>query len=394
MDVTLLDINSTDINSTDVNSTDINSTDINSADMPLTTVALLGITAAICCFICLLVLVALLVHAKCYSRSTVCGTTIKRLTVGLIVPTMLYLFVLALRLVQYFYQEMNDFCEFQGFLVKYFASIQLLQVLGVCLILFLEVLKQTTSCKLEYYEKVKRSTFTCCGRKINKLEIVIFALAFTIPLFFDWIPFTTNSYGPNSIDFVPSRTGVYCWFRDQNCSTHNCTAELWEEIWLSTVPFGLIIALILLLFTVSMCLLGYKIKKAKAGRKALIEVGVTNLILFIVVLVITNVLLPNKIPVNIQIGSYTMNFAVITLPLIVMLVPLTLLMAVHLPLSSMILRICLKCRQRSHTSGECDQTTVHESSDSQQPSHTTWTPPHSCSDLEPFELTPFVRYEQ
>ena len=260
----------------------------NSTDMQLTTVALLGITGTTCCFICLLVLVALLVHAKCCSRSTVCGTTIKRLAVGLIVATMLYLFVLALHLVRYFCPEINDFCEFQGFLAKYFISVQVLLALGVFLILFLEVLKQTTSCKLEYYEKVKRSTFTCCGRKINKLEIVIFASAFTFPLLFDWIPFTTNSYGP-------SQSGTFCWFRNQNCSTPSCTAELWEEIWLSTVPFGLIIVLTLLLFTVSLCLLGYKMKKAKADRKALIEVGVTNLICFIVFLIITIALLPNKI---------------------------------------------------------------------------------------------------
>ena len=133
--------------------------------MQLTTDALLGITGVTCCIVFLLVLVALSVCAKCYSRSTVCGTTIKRLTVGLIVPTMLYLFVLALRLVRYF----DDFCEFQGFLAKYFVSVQILLELDVFLILFLEVLKQTTSCKLEYYEKVKRSTLTCCvgGRSIN-----------------------------------------------------------------------------------------------------------------------------------------------------------------------------------------------------------------------------------
>ena len=188
------------------------------------------------------------------------------------------------------------------------------------------------------------STFTCCGRKINKLEIAIFALAFTFPLLFDWIPLTTNSYGP-------SQSGDFCWFRMQNCSTPSCTAELWEKIWLSTVPFGLVAFLILLLFTVSLCLLGYKMKKAKADRRALIEVGVTNSIFFIVFLIITIALLPNKITVNIHIGSGTLNFIVITVPLIVMLVPLTLLMAVHLPFSSMILRICLKCRQHSRTPG-------------------------------------------
>ena len=132
----------------------------NSTDVQLTTNALLGITEATCCIVCLLVLIALSVCAKCYSRSTVCGTTIKRLAVGLIVATMLYLFVLALNLVRYFYPEIKDLCKFEGFLAHYLASVQLLLPLDVCLILFLEVLKVTTSCKLEYYEKIKRSTFT------------------------------------------------------------------------------------------------------------------------------------------------------------------------------------------------------------------------------------------
>ena len=66
----------------------------------LTNDTVLGITAAICCIICLLVLVALSVCAKCYSQSTVCGSTVKRLAVGLIVPTMLYQLVLALHLLR------------------------------------------------------------------------------------------------------------------------------------------------------------------------------------------------------------------------------------------------------------------------------------------------------
>ena len=127
----------------------------NFTDEQLITDAVLGITAMVCGIICLIVLVALSVCAKCYSRSTVCGTTIKRLAVGLIVSTMLYQCVLTLHLVRYFYQEIKDLCEFEGFLAHYLVSVQLLLTLDVCLILFLEVLKQTTSWKLECYEKVK-----------------------------------------------------------------------------------------------------------------------------------------------------------------------------------------------------------------------------------------------
>ena len=290
---------------------------------------LVGITSMVCGIICLIVLVVLSVCARCYNRSTVCGTVIKRLAVGLIVSTMLYQCVLALHLVRYFYPEIKKLCEFEGFLAHYLVSVQLLLTLDVCLILFLEVLKQTTSCKLEWYEKVKVSTFTCCKRKINKLEVAIFVFAYAFPLLFDWIPFTTNSYGPSR---------DICWFRDRNCSQPSCTAELWEQIWLSTVPLGLVVVLILLIFTASICLLGYKIKKAKVDRKALIEVGVTNSIFFIAFLTITIILLPFQ-SILFTLGKH---FVIICVPLIIMLVPLTLLVAIHLPFSSTILQVCLK----------------------------------------------------
>ena len=130
--------------------------------------------------------------------------------------------------------------------------------LDVCLVLFLEMLKASWKLKFECYEKVKRSNSTCCKRKINKLEIAIFASAFAFPLLFDWIPFTTNSYGP-SIEGV-------CWFRDQNCSQNTlCTAELWEQIWLLTVPVGFVGILIMVLFTILLCLLIYNIKAEWTG---------------------------------------------------------------------------------------------------------------------------------
>ena len=352
----------------------------------LTNNAVLGITAATCCIICLLVLVALSVCARCYNRSTVCGTTIKRLAVGLIVSTMLYQLVVALHLVRYFYpeiKEVKDLCEFEGFLVNYLVFVQLLLILDVCLILFLEVLKVTTSWKLEYYEKVKRSTSTCCKRKINKLEIAIFASAFTFPLLFDWIPLTTNSYGPNSEDI--------CWFRDHNCSQHtSCTATLWEEVCLFTVPVGFVGILIMLLFTVLLCLLIYNAKNARMDRRALIELAVTNCIFFIacfiIGIIIVIILLPPRYHSLLMVAQFTLIF----IPIAAMLVSLTLLVAIHLPFAAIIARMCLKRSQHSRMSEECDQTAVHDSSNRQQPSHTTWTSPHSFNEAS--EITPFVRY--
>ena len=348
--------------------------------------AVLGITAATCCIICVVLLIALSVCAKCYSRSTVCGTIVKRLVVGLIISTMLYQFVIALHLVRYFYPEIKqvkDLCKIEGFLSNYLISVHLLLILDVCLVLFLEILKVTTSCKLECYEKVKTSTSTCC-KKINKLEIAIYTSAFTFPLLFDWIPFTTNSYGSSEADV--------CWFRDQNCSQHtSCTAALWEEVWLFTVPVGFVGILMMLLFTVLLCLLICNIKNARTDRRTLIELAVTNCIFFIaffigffinIIFITLSFALHHSSPTVAQ-------FTLLLIPIAPMLIPLTLLLAIHLPFSSMIARICPKHPQHSHMYGECDRTTVHRSTNWHQPSHTTWNPPHSFNEAS--ENTPFVR---
>ena len=58
-----------------------------STDDQFTNHAVLGITAATCCIVCVMVLVILSVCGKCYSRITVCGTVIKRFAVGLSVAT-------------------------------------------------------------------------------------------------------------------------------------------------------------------------------------------------------------------------------------------------------------------------------------------------------------------
>ena len=207
--------------------------------------------------------------------------------------------------------------------------------------------------------------------------------AFALPLLFDWIPFTTNSYGPSQ---------NFCWFRsipDKNLSEHlSYTAGLWEEIWLSVVPLGFVVFLILVLFTASLCQLGYGIKNARVDRRALIEVGVTNSIFFIAFFITASALLPFHGFFN---ASMTIpQFIVIFVPIAMTLLPLTLLMAIHLAFSSMITRLCLKRSRYIHTSGECDQATIHESTNRQQPSHTTWTPSYSVN--EPSEITPFVRY--
>ena len=104
--------------------------------------------------------------------------------------------------------------------------------------------------------------FTHHDMKISKSEVAIVASVIVLPLLFDWIPFTTNSYG---------QYGAWCWIHslEQNCTTNS--AGRWEQIWLWHVPFGFASFMIIVLFVGSLCQLGYGIKNAKVHR--LIQVG-------------------------------------------------------------------------------------------------------------------------
>lgn len=114
---------------------------------------------------------------------------------------------------------------------------------------------------------------------------------------------------------------------------------------MSSVPFGFVAVLTLLLFTTSLCLLGYGIKTAKIEKFALIEVGITHIVFFLTLLALTYVLLPFQ--------SFThQRFTVISGPIAVMLIPLTLLIAIHLPLSSIITCVCKKYRIQTHAHRE------------------------------------------
>lgn len=131
--------------------------------------------------------------------------------------------------------------------------------MSMCLVLFFKTLKVITSSRLvKYYEKANESMFTCCGWRLKKLEVIIFASLFSHPLIFDLILLTTNSYGPYEL---------WCWIHniESDCSSH--IAGLWEQVWLLIVPFGFIVLLALVLFTTLLCLYG-----TKSSRIALIEV--------------------------------------------------------------------------------------------------------------------------
>lgn len=83
----------------------------------------------------------------------------------------------------------------------------------------------------------------------------------------------------------------------------------------------------------------------------------------------------------------------IAYPLTVTFIPLALLIVIYLPLSAVIARACHKRERQIAVHQECDQATVHRSSDwLQHPSHTTWSPLHSS--IEDSENVPLVRDQQ
>ena len=133
---------------------------------------------------------------------------------------------------------------------------------------------------------------------------------------------------------------VFAGFVTRTALKHHtvCTAEPWEEVWLLTVPVGFV-GIQMLLFTILLCLLIYNIKNGRMDRRALIDVTLTNCIFFFDHFIIIIFAFASLHYYSSQlITPPTFTFV----PITSMLVPLTLLIAIHLPFSSIIARICLK----------------------------------------------------
>lgn len=345
-----------------------------------------GLTAVVCCAVLLTVLLLLLVLVVfTQQRNRLCGSAVKRLTIGLIAVNAAYQLPLALHLIHYYDPKENVVCIVDGFFDQYLASIQLYLTLGIFLVLFIKVLKVSTSWKRVdgCYEKTQANPFTCCGLKISRLEITIFTSVCIFPLLYVWVPFVTDSYGPY---------GGWCWIRsfDKNCSTH--IAGMWEHIWIWYVPFGIVAFLTTLLFVASLCLLGYRIKNTQVERT--IVVGIVDSVISLAVMCVLRILQTIAYFCEFKQGRFVFRVLHgIAAPLSAF-IPLALLMTIHLPLSSVIVG---QKRQRRQSFLEDDCATAHnktnhDSSDwsvIHQPSHTTWNPPHSTNQVS--ETTPLAR---
>ena len=212
-------------------------------------------------------------------------------------------------------------------------------------------------------KKAIKNIFTCHGCKTYKLEVLNLALIIVLPLVIDWIPFATNSYG---------QYGAWCWITrlNQDCSIH--MAGLWERIWLWLVPFGAAAFLALVLFIASLCVLGYGAKNAKAYKW--IKVGILDYVLVLVLMVIFFLYSVGILALGFDLFDFW-KFSAIGPPLIATFVPLTLLVAIHSPISYALMCIHHKQQSRIHREGESK--TINESDSSLDTPYTHWTPPHS-----------------
>ena len=229
-----------------------------------------GVSAAVCGAISSAVLVVFVILATLpKTRNRVCGTLLKRLSFGLIALDALYQLNSALNLVYYYHHD-EEYCKVNGFFSQYLATVGLLLVLGISVALFFRISEKLfPSWRLFHYcKKAREKMFTRHDMKISKQEVAIVASVIVLPLLFDWIPFTTNSYG---------QYGTCCWIHslEQNCSTNS--AGRWEQIWLWYVPFGIVSFVIFVLFVGSLCQLGYGVKTAKVHR--LVQVGARGITL-------------------------------------------------------------------------------------------------------------------
>ena len=337
-----------------------------------------GVSAAVCCAILSTVLVVLVILAILpKTRNRLFGTVVKRLSFGLIAASVVNQLALALQLVHYYNYD-EKICKVNGFFNQYFGAVQLIFVLGISLALLFRIGQKIIPSWRSFLKTAEEKTFTCHGMKISKPEVATVVLMIVLPLLFVWIPFAINSYGPFA---------TWCWIRilEQNCTTN--AVGLWEQIWLWDVPFGIAAVLTHVLLIGSLCLLGCGIKNAKVHNYKLLEVGIIDYLLLLVILVFVFFLYAlETIARFYAFNRHRFLFWVLSAifsPLIGTFIPLSVLVAIHLPISATC-KWHQHHKRKSQAHREDEPNTVNKSDAINVPSHTTWDPPHSSFDNVPF----------
>ena len=278
-----------------------------------------GIVATVCSAVLLTLLFVFGILAK-YHYQKVCGTVVKCLTIGYTAATVPYLIFNAIP------EKDGKFCIADGFFEQYLGSYEILFTLAISVVLFLIVLKATTitSQKLQgYFERGQAATTMCCRWKVNKLKIALYVSLLILPLLLQWIPFTTNSYGPFT---------AWCWIHryDTGCTTSRAGQGQRVALW--GLPFTL---LALTLLVVSLCLMVHtKVKKQIDIKMRTIAIdSILSLTLVFGFCAFQAAVYLSAL------GQDRLTFWLLyaaLLPLGAAFIPLALIVTIHLPLSSTI----------------------------------------------------------
>ena len=325
------------------------------------------ITAIACCVILLFVIILIVIIPICKRKKRVeplklCENVVKRLTIWLTAITLPYELFLAIYSIPHSFS--HDACKAIGFLIQCFGSVQLLLTVGIGVALLIKVL---VAIKPEWHLKItKEFTCCCCKCKINILEVVMLVLGFVLPLI-NLIIFATDSYGD---------AGPWCSI---TTFKKNCTIDLagqLEQHYLRDIPFMFVLFLTLPLIFPLLC---YVIRKGKDTRKIVSDSLL--FLFFMTVLCVIEIPTYYVLPfVNRTLGVWL--FFAVSIPIKGILIPTALMMAICLPISSMI----AKCKNHNEVGGQgrtLSATTEHHSSDwsiLNKPSETVFEPSHEDSE--------------
>ena len=184
-----------------------------------------GITGIVCFFVCFVSLVLEVIHICLRKGSTV----LQRFFIYVIVSNLLRASLLSVDIFTHDGSLKVDekVCEAIGFFSQYFASFQLLTIIGMMSLLYHSLFKLNLKYK------------NLCSRLFKNLpyvEFFIMIILFLLPSLFAWVPFVIQGglYGD---------AGPWCWLKafadDSNCTVPSANFILESVLW--NVPFGFVL---------------------------------------------------------------------------------------------------------------------------------------------------------
>lgn len=182
-----------------------------------------GVTGIVCFSLCFTSLVLEIIHTCSQKGSTV----LQRFFVYVIVSNLLRAAFLSMDVFSH-RDSLNvneEFCKTIGFFSQYFASFQLLTIIGMMLLLFHNLF----TLNLKYKNLCSR-----LFKNVPYMDVFIMIILFLLPSLYTWIPFVIQGgiYGD---------AGPWCWLKafDSNCSSIDAAFILETVFW--NAPFGIVL---------------------------------------------------------------------------------------------------------------------------------------------------------